>query len=294
MTNIIKDEIKKLKPNISESSINTYNSILKNLYKNVFKSTDIDLKKFENTAPIISYLKDLEPRKRKTILASLVVITDNKRYRDQMLKDIEEYRADESKQIKSDKQTDSWLDKSEIDEIFNDMTNNVNILYKKKVKSMSDLQDIQNYIIMCVLSGIFIPPRRSKDYVDFKIRDIDKDKDNYIDKKVMVFNSYKTAKTYQRQEIAIPPELLKILNKWIKLNPTDYLLFDSNSKKLSNVKLTQRLNKIFGKKASVNQLRHSYLSDKYQDTIKLNNDMADDMAAMGSSRRQEKIYIKKD
>jgi len=294
MTNIIKDEIIKLKPNISVSSVNTYNSILKNLHKNVFKDIDIDLKNFEKTAPIISYLKDLEPRKRKTILASLVVITDNKRYRDQMLKDIEEYRADESKQIKSDKQNDSWLDTSEINDIFNDMSTNVNILYKKKVKSMSDLQDIQNYIIMCVLSGIFIPPRRSKDYVDFKIRNIDKDIDNYIDKKYFVFNSYKTAKTYQRQEIAIPPELLKILNKWIKINPTDYLLFDSNSKKLSNVKLTQRLNKIFGKKASVNQLRHSYLSDKYQDTIKLNNDMADDMAAMGSSRHQEKIYIKKD
>jgi integrase len=294
MSNIIKDEIIKLKPNISDSSVNTYNSILKNLYKNVFKSTDIDLKNFEKTAPIISYLKDLEPRKRKTILASLVVITDNKRYRDQMLKDIEEYRADESKQIKSEKQSDSWLEKSEINDIFSDMTTNVNILYKKKTLSMSDLQDIQNYIILCVLSGIFIPPRRSKDYVDFKIRDIDREKDNYIDKKTMVFNSYKTAKTYQRQEIPIPPELLKILNKWIKVNPTDYLLFDSNSKKLSNVKLTQRLNKIFGKKASVNQLRHSYLSNKYQDTIKLNKDMADDMEAMGSSRKQEQIYIKKD
>ena len=294
MTTIIKNEIIKLKPNISESSVNTYTSILKNLYKNVFKSEDVDLKLFENTAPIISYLKDLEPRKRKTILASLVVITDNKRYRDQMLKDIEEYRADESKQVKSDKQNESWVEKSEINDIFSDMTNNVNILYKKKTLTMPDLQDIQNYIILCVLSGIYIPPRRSKDYVDFKIRDIDREKDNYIDKKVMVFNSYKTAKTYQRQELPIPPELLKILNKWIKINPSDYLLFDSNGKKLSNVKLTQRLNKIFGKKASVNQLRHSYLSDKYQDTIKLNKDMADDMQAMGSSRKQEQIYIKKD
>ena len=294
MTTIIKSEIIKLKPNISESSVNTYTSILKNLYKNVFKSEDIDLSKFENTAPIISYLKDLEPRKRKTILASLVVITDNKRYRDQMLKDIEEYRADESKQVKSDKQNESWVEKSEINDIFSDMTNNVNILYKKKTLTMPDLQDIQNYIILCVLSGIYIPPRRSKDYVDFKIHDIDREKDNYIDKKVMVFNSYKTAKTYQRQELPIPPELLKILNKWIKVNPTEYLLFDSNGKKLSNVKLTQRLNKIFGKKASVNQLRHSYLSDKYQDTIKLNKDMADDMEAMGSSRKQEAIYIKKE
>ena len=294
MSNIIKDQIIKLKPNISESSVNTYNSILKNLYKKVFGDVEIDLKKFDNTAPIISFLKDLEPSKRKTILASLVVITDNKRYRDQMMKDIEEYKSNESKQMKNDKQTDSWVDTSEIDILLKDMETNASTLYKKKILTSSDLQDIQNYIILCILSGKYIPPRRSKDYVDFKIKDIDKDKDNYIEKKVMVFNSYKTAKTYQRQEIPIPPELMKILNKWIKVNPTEFLLFDSNGKKLTNVKLTQRLNKIFGKKASVNQLRHTYLSDKYQDTIKLNKEMADDMKAMGSSRAQESIYIKKD
>jgi len=294
MSTIIKEEIIKLKPNISQSSVNTYNSILKNLYKNVFKNEDYDLKKFESTGPILSYLKDLEPNKRKTILASLVVITDNKRYRDQMMKDIEEYKANESTQVKNDKQTDSWVDTSEIDTLIKDMESNVNTLYKKKSLNNTDLQDIQNYIILCILSGKYIPPRRSKDYVDFKIKDIDRDKDNYIEKKNMVFNSYKTAKTYQRQEIPIPPELMKILNKWIKINPTEYLLFDSNGKKLTNVKLTQRLNKIFGKKASVNQLRHTYLSGKYQDTIKLNKDMADDMKAMGSSRSQEQIYIKKD
>ena len=270
MSTIIKDAIIKLKPNISQSSVNTYNSILKNLHKRVFNDAEIDLKNFEKTAPIISYLKDLEPSKRKTILASLVVITDNKRYRDQMMKDIEEYKSNESQQLKNDKQTESWVDTSDINTILTDLEHNTNTLYKKKILSNSDLQDIQNYIILCVLSGRYIPPRRSKDYVDFKIKGIDKDKDNYIEKKNMIFNSYKTAKTYQRQEIPIPPELIKILNKWIKINPTEYLFFDSGGKKLSNVKLTQRLNKIFGKKASVNQLRHTYLSDKYQDTIKLN------------------------
>jgi len=294
MSNIIKDEIIKLKPNISQSSVNTYNSILKNLHKRVFNDADVDLKNFDKTAPIISYLKDLEPGKRKTILASLVVITDNKRYRDQMMKDIEEYKTNESHQLKNDKQNESWVDTTEIETLGNALQENANTLYKKKKLTMSDLQDIQNCIIMCVLSGRYIPPRRSKDYVDFKIKDIDKEKDNYIEKKNMIFNSYKTAKTYQRQEIPIPPELLKILNKWIKVNPTEYLFFDSGGNKLSNVKLTQRLNKIFGKKASVNQLRHTYLSDKYQDTIKLNKEMADDMKAMGSSRAQEQIYIKKD
>jgi len=292
MSEKIKEQIIKNKPNISKSSVTTYLSILKNLYINVFKDDKFDLNKFDDADKILASLKDLEPNKRKTILASLVVITDNKKYRDQMLKDIEEYKSNESKQIKSDKQTDSWLDTSEIDEIYNIMEKVVKHLYKKKELSMIDLQEIQNYIILCVLSGKFIPPRRSKDYVDFKIKAIDHEKDNYIEKKNMIFNSYKTAKTYQRQEITIPPELLKILNKWIKVNPTEYLFFDSNGKKLSNVKLTQRLNKIFGKKASVNQLRHTYLSNKYQDTIKQNKEMEDDMKAMGTSKSQEKIYIK--
>jgi hypothetical protein len=288
----IKEQIIKNKPNISKSSITTYLSILKNLYINVFKDDKFDMDKFDNADKILSSLKDLEPNKRKTILAALVVITDNKKYRDQMMKDIEEYKSNESKQLKSDKQTDSWVDTSEIDEIFKVMEQVVKHLYKKKELSMIDLQEIQNYIILCVLSGRYIPPRRSKDYVDFKIKDIDQEKDNYISKKSMVFNSYKTAKTYQRQELPIPADLMKILNKWIKVNPTDFLFFDSNGKKLTNVKLTQRLNKIFGKKASVNQLRHTYLSNKYQDTIKLNQEMDEDMKAMGSSRSQEKIYIK--
>jgi integrase len=294
MTEQLKALIVKNKPNISESSVKTYLSILKNLYINIFKDDKIDLDKFSNSDKILSSLKDLEPNKRKTILAALVVITDNKKYREQMLKDIEVYKSDESKQLKNDKQSDSWVDTSEINDIYTAMDKNIKILYKKKDLSMTDLQEIQNYIILCVLSGRFIPPRRSKDYVDFKIKDIDQEKDNYISKKSMVFNSYKTAKTYQRQEIPIPPELMKILNKWIKVNPTEYLLFDTNGKKLTNVKITQRLNKIFGKKASVNQMRHTYLSNKYQDTIKLNKEMADDMKAMGSSRSQEAIYIKKD
>jgi len=292
MTEQIKELIIKNKPNISKSSVTTYLSILKNLYINVFKDDKFDLDNFDKADKILTALKDLEPNKRKTILASLVVITDNKKYRDQMLKDIEVYKSNESKQIKSDKQTDSWLDTSEIDDIYNIMEKVVKHLYKKKELSMIDLQEIQNYIILCVLSGKFIPPRRSKDYVDFKIKDIDQEKDNYIEKKNMIFNSYKTAKTYQRQEIPIPSELMKILNKWIKVNPTEYLFFDSNGKKLSNVKLTQRLNKIFGKKASVNQLRHTYLSNKYQDTIKQNQEMEDDLKAMGTSKSQEKIYIK--
>jgi len=293
MTENIKELIIKNKPNISKSSITTYLSILKNLYINVFKDDKFDLDKFDNADKILSSLKDLEPNKRKTILAALVVITDNKKYRDQMMKDIEEYKSNESKQIKSEKQTDSWVDTSEIDDIYEAMTKNVSILYKKKDLSMTDFQEIQNYIILCVLSGKFIPPRRSKDFVDFKIKNIDKEKDNFLDKNKMYFNSYKTSSTYGQQVVDIPIQLKNILNKWIKINPTEYLLFDSNMNKLSSVKLNQRLNKLFNKKCSVNQLRHTYLTNKFSHTIKEKEEIKDTMQDMGSSSNMLQTYVKK-
>jgi len=292
---IIKKHIIECRPNLSKQSVSTYTSILKNLYIKVFGNTsDIDINKFNETKNILEHLKTLEPNKRKTILSALVILTDKKEYRDQMLHDIQSYNEEQHKQEKNDKQTQSWINGDEIKTLLDNISKEIKHIYKKENLNMNDYQSIQNYIILCLLGGAYIPPRRSKDYVDFKISDIDKTKDNYLNKDKLIFNSYKTAKTYGQQEIQVPSELLKILKKWIKVNPTNYLLFDSNGHKLSNVKLNQRLNKLFGdKKVGVNQLRHTYLSDKYQSTIKANNDMAKDMADMGSSTIQEKIYIKK-
>ena len=249
------------RPDISKQSVKTYLSILKNLYKKVFNNDELELKRFKETDKFLNYLKDLEPKKRKTILSALVVITDDKACRDQMLKDIEHYKVDTAKQEKTPEQEQSWVDTGDIMDLFNHLKVNATLLYKKKMLDMGDLQEIQNYIIIAILGGIFIPPRRSKDYVDFKIKNVNKDEDNYIQKNSLIFNSYKTSKTYSQQTISCPPELMKILKKWIKINPTEYLLFDRNGAKLTNVKMTQRLNKLFGKKASVNQMRHTYLSD---------------------------------
>jgi hypothetical protein len=57
--------------------------------------------------------------------------------------------------------------------------------------------------------------------------------------------------------------------------------------------LNQRLNKLFGKKAGVNQMRKTYLSDKFQPLIEMNKELGKAMTDMGSSRSQENIYIKK-
>ena len=291
---VVKDYVKSKKPSLSKSSITTYSSILKNLFKKVFGDGEIDMSKFNDTEKVLGYLHNVPSNKRKTILSSLVIITDKKPYRDLMLEDVRDYNKEIHKQEKTDEQMASWVNTNQVKDILNELKNNAELIYKKKNLTVSDLQDIQAYIIMCLLGGVFIPPRRSKDYVDFKTKNINKTDDNYLEKNKMVFNSYKTAKTYGQQVIDIPVQLKNILIKWIKVNPTEYLLFDSNLNKLSSVKLNQRLNKIFGeKKVGVNQLRHTYLTDKYQHTIKQTNDIKDTMGEMGSSANMLETYVKK-
>lgn len=291
LTEFIKDK----RPSLSASSIKTYNSVLSSLYKKVFeysKGDKIDTEKFNETSKILKYLEELPPNRRKTILSALVVITNKKEYREGMLDDINNYNADIKKQEKTESQKENWVENDELNNIYLELKRNAELLYKKTHLVKTDYQQIQNYILIALLGGFFCPPRRSLDYASFKIKNISKENDNYIDKGYMVFNRFKTAKTYGEQRVKISPALKTILNKWIKINPTDYLFFDSNMNPLSSVKITQRLNKIFGKKASVNQMRHTYLTNKYGDMIKQNNGLANDLSAMGSSMNMATTYIK--
>ena len=143
------------------------------------------------------------------------------------------------------------------------------------------------------MSGVFIPPRRAMDWTEFKLFNINDDKCNHLDKNTLIFNTYKGSATKGKQVIDIPPALTKILTKWRSISENDYLLYDLNGSKLNSTKITQRLNKIFGKKYSINGLRHSYLSNKYASTIEVKKEMAEDFAKMGSSMSQEHVYIKK-
>jgi integrase len=250
------------------------------------------MEKFSEPKKVLEVLKDVAFNKRKTILSALVIITDNKEYRELMGDDIRSYNTDISKQEKSETQEANWIEPADVANVFAELKRNADLIYKKSHKTPSDIQQIQNYIIIALLGGIFISPRRAKDFCDFKIKNMDKETDNFIDKKKMVFNSYKTAKTYGKQEIAIPPALKTILTKWFSVNPTDYLLFDTNMNPMTAVKLNQRINRIFDKKVGVNILRHSYLTDKFGETIQQKKEIADTMGEMGSSSNMLETYVK--
>jgi len=290
----LKEFIGTKRPSLSPSSITTYASILKNLYTKVFGDGQIKTDNFSNTDKILAHLKGVPPNKRKTILSALVIITDDKKYRELMLEDIKEYNQEIGKQEKTETQKENWAEEDEIKSLWDDLKQTADLLYKKKQLNTGDLQQIQNYIILSLLGGIFIAPRRAKDFCDFKLKDISKTEDNYMEKGRLIFNSYKTSKCYGEQSVPIPTPLATILKKWAKVNPTDYLLFDNNMGKLSAVKLNQRLNKLFGKKIGVNALRHSYLTTKYADTISQKKKIDADMAAMGSSSNMLSTYVKED
>ena len=121
--------------------------------------------------------------------------------------------------------------------------------------------------------------------------DIDKTKQNYIDKNEFVFNSYKTSKKGE-QRVAIPKELKTILNKYIKINKTNHLLVNANGEKMSGTSVTHRLNRIFGSPTSTSMLRHIYLSNIYKDVpaLKQMTDLADEMGHDVSTALQ---YVKK-
>lgn len=295
------------RPELSDSSIKTYSSILFNLYTSVFGITPLTMDNFNNVSEIQNYLDaEKEPNVSKTILSALFVLTKNPKYQAQMLDNIKAYNVEIDKQEKTKSQNESWLKSSEIEQSLTYNRSKAINAYRN-IKQLhtehgdkdiggvfsKQFQIVQDYIILCLLSGSFIPPRRSKDYVDFKIKNIDTTTDNYIKGSKMYFNSYKGSRTKGLQIIDIPIALKNILTKWIKNNPTEYLLFDSAYNQMSNVKLTQRLNKIFGRNASVNSIRHTYLTDKHKDTSDKMDELSNDMKMMGSSILQRKIYIKK-
>ena len=298
--NEAKEEITKMlkhnRPNLSASSLNTYTIILASIYKKVFGSDDFTISKFDKEADkILEHLKETTPSTRKTKLACLFVLSKNDKYHAQMLHDIGSYNTDLSTQEKNDKQTASWVNTDQLKDKYNELKHNADLLYKKQSHTTNDLQQIQDYILMCLYSNKFLPPRRLMDYCAFKMREINKDTDNYMDKNTFVFNAYKTSSVYGKQVVPIPVQLRNILNKWNKLTSNDYLLFDKVGKALTNVKLNQRLKSILGNNSSVNAIRHGVLSDVFQPSIEMQNKMKDYATAMGTSATTiQQQYLKKE
>ena len=285
------DILKDKRPNLHAKSIKTYVSLLKNIMKNM-KYEDLE-NLDKNPKDVIEFLKEKYENINgiKTRLSALYVITQNKEYHTDMMDNITKYNDETNKQEKNDKQKENWMTAEEIQKIYDDLETKTKPLFKKKDLTTKEILKIQDFVIISLFT--LIPPRRAMDYIEFKINNINTNTDNYIKGTNLIFNTFKTSKQKGQQTIKMPKQLKSILTKYIKLigDKSDYLLFNNKFQQLSTPNFTLRLNKIFGKKVSVNMLRHIFLSEKHADNLK---EMKEDFADMGSSMRQSNVYIKND
>ena len=190
----------------------------------------------------------------------------------------------------SNTETTNWINKDELDKIYNDLKNN----------HKNDRQTFQNYVLLSLY--YLNEPRRNRDYQFLKIavryNDMLSNEFNYLDikRKKFVFNNYKTSRKYNKQEVDINEELYQILLSYIKafkLKDGDFLLNDikTNEPYKNTNAITILLNRIFKKKIGASMLRKMHLTERFGN---LSNELKIAAANMGTSIETiNNNYIKK-
>lgn len=285
----------------------------KDLTQNSLDSYKAKLKKLNDNKPIknLNYLNDIQKIKDKikefkpntqrnyiiavtSILKCSLMTNKNKKTENiynQYSKLLEDYNINLKDQTnKTETEEKNWLNKDELDNVYQELRDN----------HKNNKQAFQNYVLLSLY--YLQPPRRNKDYqllkLTSKYNDNLDNQFNYLDmkKRKFIFNNYKTAKKYNKQETDINDELYQILVSYIKtfkLKEADFLLNDlkTNQPYKNTNSITVLLNRIFKKKVGASMLRKSYLTHKYGDQA---NELKKDMTAMGSSVEvANNNYIKK-
>lgn len=146
-----------------------------------------------------------------------------------------------------------------------------------------------------------VPPRRQQDYFAVNLtKPKVNNNESYIDLKTadMVIKHFKTVDKYNTWTTKIPNELVDLINKSLKDNPRDYLFVMNSGKPFGNrnsfTKYSNRiLEKIFGKKVTVNCLRHAFSTWRNSDRTLTIGERMNDAAAMGHSLETHLSYALK-
>lgn len=135
------------------------------------------------------------------------------------------------------------------------------------------------------------PPQRSEIFSNLIItttKPTDKD-NNYLYRKstnvyFLIINKHKTARSAgEITEQITDKQLIKMLNRYLKLYNTKYLFQYSDDKSLTPSDISKMLGqttKELGDKLGSSSMRHIYLSNKYSGVMK---DLKNDVAIMGNS-----------
>jgi integrase len=306
----LKELIKINRPKITDTSISNYLTAIKTLGKktkiNITEPKDI----IDNKEVILKYILSLQiSNRKKTISALIAVLNDLEEakpilteFRAQLYADIKEYESEADNQKLTPTQEEHYIPWKTIQKRYSDLESQVKTLWKKEKLDKREFEMLQDFIILSLY--VLTPPRRSKDYTNFKIKNYDDktidSKDNFMvipkNKKKQaefVFNNYKNESRIGQQVIEIPNTLKKIILKWNEINPNDYLLVNTKGGQLHIQTLKKKLNSIFGgEPVSTNMLRHSFMTQNQTTDLKKLKEIATKMGNVSVESILK--YVRKD
>lgn len=169
---------------------------------------------------------------------------------------------------------------------------------EKLRESVSDFFDFQDYVIYCLYT--YQPPSRV-DYADMRVvhtlKEAQDMSGNFLVSEYagmcFVFKEYKTAYKYGTRVVPIKRNLRKVLEEWLELNPSGWLLCDQKGRPVSDKYLAQMvrtvMQKAVGKPLGVNLLRHSFVTHyrRGEKSLKSQQEVAHQM---GHSTSMSQLY----
>jgi len=311
--------IKEIKPNVKDATINTYLQGIKKISKELFDSEKPSIQYFKGYEDVKKYVLEMKSlASQKNMVTCILVLV--KAFRKEMGDALIETYADLHKEL-SKKQEESYLDNNKTEREEKNWTTREEITNKIKSlqteidnwdtkKSKRKLADkIQQHLVLSLYT--LLPPLRN-DYALVKIiKDPEFETDEeQIDKSCNYINlatsklllcKYKTDKVYGIKKIEIPESLLEVIVNWEKVKkdifeiPHDFMIINTtNLKNMTPNSLTKYINKIFSpKKISTTLLRKIYLSEKYPVVNTYRDQLNDAYIMCHGISMQKMVYSKK-
>lgn len=301
----IEETLRANRPNLSDNSIRTYKSIIKNFGKQMGIKIETPDDVITHHKAILAHMANLTPGGIKTRLSALIVFIEKdtekakealEKFGEMMTKKMKEANEEADEQQMTDKQKKAMIPWEEVVRKYHELEKEVEPLMEQDDLSKEQFAHFQMYVLLSCM--VLIEPRRSLDWTEFKLRNVDETTDNFLRvvkrKPFLVFNTYKTAKDHGQQIVPCPPKLYKILKgEWFLKNKHDWLLMNITQKnKINSTQYMKLLYQFFDSNVSTNILRHSYLNKKYKDVPSIKN-MKKTATAMGHTVKQALQYVVK-
>lgn len=268
----------------------------KRLYLKLYPyDTDFDHEKLSATPyeTVYAVISQYKPFSQKDYAACMLHFCPDRRYTDIINAANLAYTERINSHVPSDSDTKNAITPVDIELVEEKLRADFDSVYEhtKTLYTHDELHTIRNYLCFQLVSGRHFPPRRSKDWTEMKLCNVDTSCHNYIEDRQFVFVVYKTCKHHGTQRIDIPDEIYDLICIWRRVNSSEWLIPTNTGKHYYESNFNLLVNGLFGSThgKSTTQLRKSYLQSKFGNLISL----SDTMEQMGSSHKVINSYVTK-